>query len=168
MHSTLVFLTGLSGAGKTTIAKRLARILTEKGVPRTRLDGDELRKGLNSDLDFSAESRSENIRRVAEVSKILLESNTVVIASFIAPFQKDRDLVKATVGEGRYLEVFLDTDLEECEKRDPKGLYAKARRGEIKDMTGVSSPYERPTNPDITIEQGTSVRDAARIIYNNL
>jgi bifunctional enzyme CysN/CysC len=146
-----VWMTGLSGSGKSTIATAIEHTLVSAGKPAFMLDGDNLRHGLNSDLGFSEADRNENVRRVGEVAKILAEAGTVAIASLVSPYRAERDRVRAIHEEAGipFFEVFVDTSLEECERRDPKGLYAKARAGEIKDLTGVGSPYEAPTSPDL-------------------
>jgi bifunctional enzyme CysN/CysC len=144
-----IWMTGLSGSGKSTIATAIEHTLVEAGRPAFMLDGDNLRHGLNSNLGFSEQDRNENVRRVGEVAKILAESGTVAIASLVSPYRAERDRVRAIHEEAGipFFEVFVDTPLEECERRDPKGLYAKARAGEIPDLTGVGSPYEAPTSP---------------------
>jgi bifunctional enzyme CysN/CysC len=146
-----IWMTGLSGSGKSTIATAIEHTLVSAGRPAFMLDGDNLRHGLNSNLGFSPEDRDENVRRVGEVAKILAESGTVAIASLVSPYRAERDRVRAIHEEAGipFFEVFVDTPLEECERRDPKGLYAKARAGEITDLTGVGSPYEEPTSPDL-------------------
>jgi bifunctional enzyme CysN/CysC len=146
-----IWMTGLSGSGKSTIATAIEHTLVSGGRPAFMLDGDNLRHGLNSNLGFSEEDRNENVRRVGEVAKILAESGTVAIASLVSPYRAERDRVRAIHEEAGipFFEVFVDTPLEECERRDPKGLYAKARAGEITDLTGVGSPYEEPTSPDL-------------------
>tara|TARA_Y100001954_G_C15801031_1_gene600110 strand:+ start:485 stop:1081 length:597 start_codon:yes stop_codon:yes gene_type:complete len=146
----LIWLTGISGSGKSTIANELEKSLFKKGVRTFVLDGDNIRLGLNKDLSFSDKDRSENIRRVAEVSKLMLDAGIVVIAAFISPFCKDRANVKSIVNN-RYVEVFINTSLEECQRRDVKGLYKKVREGKIKEFTGFSSKYEIPKNPDLEI-----------------
>ncbi|GCC50625.1 adenylyl-sulfate kinase [Chryseotalea sanaruensis] len=148
----LIWLTGLSGSGKSTISVQLEYQLHAMGFKTYLLDGDNIRTGLNKDLNFSNEGRSENIRRIAEVSKLMMDAGIVVIAAFISPFKADRNRVKHIVGQSNYIEVFVNCPVEVCEQRDVKGLYKKARAGEIKDFTGISSPYEIPQNPDIRIE----------------
>ena len=138
-------MSGLSGSGKSTIANQLETILNEQGYHTYTLDGDNTRLGLNKGLGFSEEDRIENIRRVAEVCRLMNDAGLIIICSFISPFEKNRTQAKEIIGEG-FIEVFIDTDLETCEMRDPKGLYKKARSGEIKDFTGISSPFETPTN----------------------
>lgn len=143
--SCTIWMSGLSGSGKSTIANQLETLLNEMGYHTYILDGDNTRIGLNKGLGFSEEDRIENIRRVAEVCKLMNDAGLIVICSFISPFEKNRTQAKEIIGEG-FVEVFIDTDLETCEMRDPKGLYRKARAGEIKDFTGISSPFENPTN----------------------
>ena len=143
--SCTIWMSGLSGSGKSTIANLLETILNEQGYHTYTLDGDNTRLGLNKGLGFSEEDRIENIRRVAEVCKIMNDAGLIVICSFISPFEKNRTQAKEIIGEN-FIEVFIDADLETCEMRDPKGLYKKARTGEIKDFTGISSPFESPSN----------------------
>ena len=143
--SCTIWMSGLSGSGKSTIANLLETILNEQGYHTYTLDGDNTRLGLNKGLGFSDEDRIENIRRVAEVCKLMNEAGLIVICSFISPFEKNRTQAKEIIGEN-FIEVFIDADLETCEMRDPKGLYKKARTGEIKDFTGISSPFESPSN----------------------
>jgi adenylylsulfate kinase len=154
MHqkSKLIWFTGLSGSGKSTLAVQLEAALHQQGFKTYLLDGDNVRAGLNKDLNFGAEAREENIRRIGEVSKLMVDAGLVVIASFISPFHQDRQKVKDLVGESNYVEVFVDCPVEVCEARDVKGLYKKARAGEIKEFTGISSPYEAPQNPDLIIK----------------
>jgi len=147
----LIWFVGLSGSGKSTLASALEEKLFAEGINTYILDGDNIRSGLNKDLDFSDLSRVENIRRIAEVSRLFVDAGTVVLTAFITPFAEERGKIKGLMGD-RYFEVFVNCPLEECEKRDVKGLYAKARRGEIKNFTGIDSPFEKPTNPDIEIE----------------
>lgn len=164
-NSFLIFFTGLSGSGKSTIANGLEQKLVEEDIKTYTLDGDNVRKGINKDLTFSPEDRSENNRRIGEVAHLFVDAGLVVLAAFVAPFEKDRNQIKETVGEENYVEVFVNTSLEECEKRDVKGLYKKARKGEIKDMTGISSPYEVPLRPDIVLTEKESVEEAVNKIY---
>lgn len=147
----LIWFTGLSGSGKSTLAVQLEAQLYERGYKTYLLDGDNIRTGLNKDLSFTDEGRVENIRRIGEVAKLLLDAGIVVLSAFISPFKADRDQVKEIVGGENYIEVFVDTPIEICEQRDVKGLYKKARAGEVKNFTGIDSPYERPVTPDITI-----------------
>lgn len=149
-----MWLTGLSGSGKSTLAKALERRLFDAGRPCYVLDGDNLRFGLNRDLGFSPEDRCENIRRVAEVARLMNDAGLTVVTAFISPYRDDRDNARAVVGEGRFVEVYLSTSIEECERRDPKGLYRKARAGELRDFTGVNAPYEAPDSPDLTLDTG--------------
>lgn len=149
--------TGLSGSGKSTIANQLEFALHEKGYKTYLLDGDNIRFGLNKDLGFSENDRSENIRRIAEVCKLFNDAGIIVIACFISPFRKDRQMVRDLIGND-FIEIYVDTPLEICKERDPKGLYKKAIAGEIKNFTGISSPYEIPFNPEITIN-GTDIID---------
>ena len=168
--ATLWF-TGLSGSGKSTIATALEKQLIERGKHAYRLDGDNLRHGLNSDLGFSPEDRSENIRRVGEVSVLMADSGCLVLSSFISPYQKDRDQIRElhTKHGLEFIEVFIDASVELCESRDPKGLYKKARAGEIESFTGISAPYEAPSEPELRIESGScSVEQAAQSCIDTL
>jgi adenylylsulfate kinase len=164
-NSFLIFFTGLSGSGKSTIANGLEQKLVRENIRTYTLDGDNIRKGINKDLSFSAEDRSENNRRIGEVANLFVDAGMVVLAAFVAPFEKDRNFIKETVGEHNYVEVFVNTSLDECEKRDVKGLYKKARKGEIKDMTGISSPYEVPLHPDIILSEKESIEESVNRIY---
>jgi adenylylsulfate kinase len=148
----ILWFTGLSGSGKSTIANAVEEMLYNNGNFTYLLDGDNIRHGLNKNLGFDEESRIENIRRVGEVSKLFVDSGLIVLTAFISPFKKDRELVKGLVKKDEFIEIFIDTPLEICEQRDPKGLYQKARRGEIKDFTGIDSPYESPINPSLHIK----------------
>lgn len=147
-----VWFTGLSGSGKSTLAFALEKALIERGVAAYVLDGDNIRFGLNRDLGFAAEDRTENIRRIGEVCKLFCDSGMIVLASFISPYRTDRDAVRDLHTEGDFVEVFVDTPLEVCESRDVKGLYAKARSGEITGFTGIDAPYEAPLSAEITID----------------
>ena len=147
----IVWLTGLSGAGKSTIAMALERRLFDAGQNVYVLDGDIVRGGLCADLGFSPEDRAENIRRIGEVARIMADAGLLVIVAFISPFRADRDRVRAGMPEGRFTEVHVSTPLEICEQRDTKGLYAKARAGQLTDFTGISSPYEPPESPEVTL-----------------
>ncbi len=152
-HKGLVlWFTGLSGSGKSTVAGLLERELHARGKSTYILDGDNIRSGLNADLNFSEKSRTENIRRIGEVAKLFTDAGIITLSAFISPFKSDREKVKNTVGAESYIEIFVDCPLEVCEKRDVKGLYAKARAGEIPNFTGISSPFESPENPEIRIE----------------
>ena len=147
----LIWFTGLSGSGKSTLAIGLEQYLFESGFKVYLLDGDNIRKGINKDLGFSSADRTENIRRIGEVSKLMLDAGLIIISAFISPFRDDRGMVKEIVGEERFTEVFVDCPLEVCEKRDTKGLYKKARQGFIRDFTGIGSPYEIPEHPNLVI-----------------
>jgi adenylylsulfate kinase len=150
-NSFLIWFTGLSGSGKSTLANELEIELFKAGIKTYILDGDNVRNGLNEDLSFEPQERSENIRRVAELSKLLIDAGLLVIASFVSPYKNDREIVNNIVNCSNFVEIFVNTSVDECEKRDVKGLYEKARCGEIKNLTGVSSPYEIPDNPDLEI-----------------
>lgn len=147
-----IWLTGLSGSGKSTVAYDLEYELLDRGFKAFVLDGDNVRHGLCGDLGFSADDRTENIRRVAEVARLMNDAGLIVISAFISPYQRDRDGARSIIGEERYVEVYLSTPIEICEQRDPKGLYEKARQGRIPDFTGVSAPYETPTDPSIRLD----------------
>ena len=149
--SFILWFTGLSGAGKSTLAHRVEQLLFDKGCKTYVFDGDNVRHGLCSDLGFSAEDRRENIRRIGEMSKLFIDAGVIALTAFISPFRRDRDLVRALVEPGDFVEIFCDTPLEVCERRDVKGLYRKARAGEIPEFTGISSPYEAPLEPEITV-----------------
>lgn len=162
-RGSTVLLTGLSGSGKSTIAFAVEATLIEGGRAAYVLDGDNLRFGLNADLGFSAEDRAENVRRVTEVARLMADAGLIALVPIIAPYAADRDKARRRHEDSGvdYLEVFVDTPLEVCEERDPKGLYARARAGEIKGMTGVDDPYERPTDPDLSIDGTATDVDAA-------
>jgi adenylylsulfate kinase len=167
--SFVVWLTGFSGSGKSTIANALEVSLFEKGIRSFCLDGDNTRLGINKDLGFSSADRTENIRRVAEMSKLFLESGTIVITSFISPLISDREMAKNIIGDSDFVEVFINCPLEICEERDVKGLYAKARRGEIKDFTGIDSPFEAPLNSDIELfTNQNSIEECVEIILDKI
>ena len=165
----LVWLTGLSGSGKSTIARLVEARLYELGVHTYILDGDNVRHGLNADLGFSDEDRRENIRRIGEVAKLLVDAGLVVLATFISPFREDRQRVRGLMAEGEFLEVYVRCDLETCRQRDPKGLYAKALAGEIAEFTGIDSPYEEPEHPELVIDTSReSAEQAAQRIVDLL
>ena len=165
----LLWFTGLSASGKSSIANIVEQKLFKTNYNTYLLDGDNVRHGLNSDLGFNEESRVENIRRIGEVSKLFLDAGIITLSAFISPFKSDRNLVRKLFNEGDFLEVFIDSSLEVCEKRDPKGMYAKARKGDIKNFTGISSPYESPENPEIhVINNNISLDEAADQIINYL
>ena len=160
-NSFLLWFTGLSGSGKSTIANKLEAALFQQGIKTYSLDGDNIRKGLNNDLSFSPQDRTENIRRIAETSKLMIDAGLVVLAAFVSPYKKDRENIKSIVKDVNFVEIYVNTSIEECERRDVKGLYKKARAGEIKNMTGISAPYEAPTHPDIEIFTETESVDMA-------
>lgn len=165
----VLWLTGLSGSGKSTIAQELERRLYNEGFLCQVLDGDNIRSGINSNLGFSIEDREENIRRISEISKLYLHTGVITICSFISPTEASRAFAKNTVGADDFIEVYINAPLEVCESRDVKGLYEKARAGEIKGFTGIDSPYEAPTNPDIEIKTDEcTVEEAAQIIFDNV
>ncbi|MGG3450602.1 adenylyl-sulfate kinase [Domibacillus aminovorans] len=150
-HSSVLWFTGLSGSGKSTVANAAARRLFDLGVNTYVLDGDNVRHGLNKDLGFSDEARKENIRRIGEVAKLFVDSGQLVFTAFISPFREDRDTVRALLEDGEFIEVFVECPIEKCEERDPKGLYKKARAGEIPEFTGITSPYEAPDKPELVL-----------------
>jgi len=166
-RSFVLWFTGLSGAGKSTIANYLEKKLFESAFHTMVLDGDNVRNGLNNNLGFSDEDRAENIRRVAEVSKLFVEAGVVVITSFISPFKKDREFARSIFGENEFFEIFIDCPFEECRKRDVKGLYAKAQLGEVKKFTGIDSAYEKPIAPDLIVNTSfESIEDCVEKIFN--
>ena len=168
-HSSfLIFFTGLSGSGKSTIANALEIKLFIDGVKTYVLDGDNVRRGINKGLTFSPQDRSENNRRIGEISKLFIDAGMVVLAAFVSPYEKDRNFIKETVGAENYIEVFVNTSLEICEERDVKGLYKKAREGEIQNMTGVTAPYESPANPTVEVTDKNTVDEAVDIIYEKI
>jgi adenylylsulfate kinase len=148
----ILWFTGLSGSGKSTIANALEAKLFEMGYHSYLLDGDNVRHGLNKDLGFTDADRVENIRRIGEVARLFVDAGLIVMTAFISPFRSDREMVRKLVGGGEFVEIFVDTPLEVCEERDPKGLYKKARAGQIKNFTGLDSPYEAPETPEITLK----------------
>lgn len=150
-RGAVVWLTGLSGSGKSTLANALDYELYQRNIQSYVLDGDNIRHGLNRDLAFTDADREENIRRIGEVANLFVDSGQIVITAFISPFQRDRDFVRSLISDNEFFEVYVKCSLETCEERDPKGLYKKARAGEIKQFTGIDSPYEAPTNPDIVV-----------------
>lgn len=148
----MVWFTGLSGSGKSTIAIALERELHKRGLLCRILDGDNIRSGINNNLGFSPEDRIENIRRIAEVGKLFVDTGVITIAAFISPNNELRDMASSIIGKDNFMEVYISTPLEECERRDVKGLYAKARKGEIKEFTGISAPFEAPVNPALSLD----------------
>jgi adenylyl-sulfate kinase len=165
----VIWFTGLSGAGKSTLANALEQALVQRGHHSYLLDGDNIRHGLNKDLDFSDAGRNENIRRIGEVSSLFVDAGLLVITAFISPFRADRDSIRARIGDAQFIEVYLSTSLEECERRDPKGLYAKARCGDIKYMTGIDDPYEPPEDADLAIDTSElPVQDAIMTVLRHL
>ncbi len=152
--SAILWFTGLSGAGKSTLAHAVEDYLHKHGIRTYVLDGDNIRKGLCKDLGFSDADRTENIRRIGEVSKLMLDAGIVVMTAFISPFIKDRQIVRELVKDGDFIEIYCKASLDVCEQRDPKGLYKKARAGQIPEFTGISSPYEEPKNPELVLETG--------------
>lgn len=166
-NSLLLWFTGLSGSGKSTIANVVEQKLFQQGIKTYTLDGDNIRKGINKDLTFAPEDRTENIRRIAEVSNLMIDAGLVVLAAFVSPYKKDRQNIRSIVKDANFVEVYINTSVEECERRDVKGLYKKARAGEIKNMTGISAPYEAPENPDIEIKtENESIEEAVQKILN--
>ncbi|MEG1546832.1 MAG: adenylyl-sulfate kinase [Bacteroides sp.] len=165
-RSVMIWLTGLSGSGKSTIAIALERELHQRGLLCRILDGDNIRSGINNNLGFSAEDRIENIRRIAEVSKLFIDSGIITIAAFISPNNEVREMAARIIGKNDFLEIFVNTPLEVCEQRDVKGLYAKARRGEVKNFTGISAPFEAPTHPSLMLD--TSVLSLEESVHRLL
>ena len=165
----VLWFTGLSASGKSTLANIVEQKIFGMKYKTYLLDGDNVRHGLNKDLGFDEESRIENIRRIGEVSKLFLDSGIIVLTAFISPFKSDRQLVRSLFEKGQFLEVFIDSSLETCEKRDPKGMYKKARSGEIKNFTGIDSPYENPENPEIhVVNNSITLDEASNQIINYL
>ena len=165
----LIWFTGLSGSGKSTLANMVEIALHKQGLSTYILDGDNIRRGINKDLSFAPKDRTENIRRIAEISNLILDAGVITLAAFVSPYIKDREEVKQIVGTDNFIEIFVNTSLKECERRDVKGLYKKARSGEIKNMTGISAPYEAPINPDLeVITDGHSIEESVEIIINLL
>ncbi len=150
-NSFVIWFTGLSGSGKSTLANAVEKELFDRDHNVVTLDGDNIRHGLCSDLGFSENHRHENIRRIGEVAKLFVESGSIVLAAFVSPYEEDREQIRNLLNDGEFYEVFCDCDLKVCESRDPKGIYKRARKGEIANFTGISAPYESPSNPDIRI-----------------
>lgn len=165
----MLWFTGLSGSGKSTVAIALERELHSRGLLCRILDGDNIRSGINNNLGFSAEDRVENIRRIAEVGRLFVDTGIITIAAFISPNNQLREMAAEIIGKDDFVEVFVSTPLEECEKRDVKGLYAKARRGEIKNFTGISAPFEAPEHPDITLDTSKlPVEESVKILLDHV
>lgn len=162
-RGALLWLTGLSGSGKSTVAFRVEHALIERGCVAYVLDGDNVRHGLNSNLGFSADDRAENIRRIGEVGKLFVDAGLITLSSFVSPYRADRDQVRALLAEDQFFEIYVNTPLEICEQRDPKGLYKRARAGEIPNFTGISDPYEEPQAPELELKTDTvTIDEAAR------
>ena len=164
----ILWFTGLSGSGKSSVANALERLLFEVGKHTYLLDGDNVRYALNKDLKFSEQDRIENIRRVGEVAQLFSDAGLMVLVAFISPYQNDREIVRQMSRPGEFIEIFMNTPIEVCEQRDPKGLYQQARAGKIKDFTGIDSPYEVPINPEITLNQNLSPEEAAATVFDYL
>lgn len=165
----VVWLTGLSGSGKSTVAREVELALIENGKNAYVLDGDNIRHGLNSNLGFSPEDRTENIRRIGEVAKLFAEANVIILTAFISPYRADRDAARKLLPEGQFIEIFCDAPLEVCEQRDTKGLYKKAREGKIPEFTGISAPYEAPENAELILNTGAeSLEESTRRVISHL
>lgn len=168
-RGVVLWFTGLSGSGKSTLARAVEKRLFEANHLNYVLDGDNIRFGLNKNLGFSPEDRTENIRRIGEVAKLFADAGVIVLTAFISPYKEDRNAARALLPDGEFIEVFVDCPVEECEKRDVKGLYKKARAGEIKEFTGISAPYEAPDSPELVIETAKfSIEEAADIVLKYL
>jgi adenylylsulfate kinase len=165
-HKTyLIWFTGLSGSGKSTLANLVEIALHKKGVSTYILDGDNIRQGINNDLSFAPEDRTENIRRIGEIGNLMLDAGVLTLAAFVSPYRKDREQVKRIVGPDNFIEIYVNTSLAECERRDVKGLYKKARSGEIKNMTGISAPYETPVDPNLeVVTDGQPIEESVKTI----
>ncbi|MDX6153509.1 MULTISPECIES: adenylyl-sulfate kinase [Marinococcus] len=168
-QSFVLWFTGLSGSGKSTLANAVSRKLFERGSHTYVLDGDNVRHGLNKDLGFSPEDRTENIRRIGEVAKLFVDSGQIVSTAFISPYREDRHQVRELLPDGEFIEVYVEASLEACEERDPKGLYKKARSGEIPSFTGINAPYEEPENPELTVNtEQKSIEESAQEVVDAL
>lgn len=165
----VLWFTGFSGSGKSTVSRRVERLLLERKAFAYVLDGDNVRHGLNKDLGFSAADRTENIRRIGAVAQLFADSGAITLTAFISPYRADRDAARALLDEGRFIEIFVDADLADCEARDPKGLYKKARAGEIKGFTGIDDPYEAPEKAEIVVKTvGKTVDESAQQVIDYL
>lgn len=158
--AVVIWFTGLSGSGKSTLAHAVENALFERGCRTYVLDGDNIRHGLNKNLGFSPEDRTENIRRIGEVSKLFIDAGVIAMTAFISPYRADRDIARAAAGDGNFIEVYVKCALDVCEERDPKGLYKKARAGQIPEFTGISAPYEEPDNAEIVVDTGEKSLEA--------
>jgi len=168
-RSIVIWMTGLSGAGKTTLAQNVEKLLYKKGYLTQILDGDNIRSGINSNLTFTEKDRYENVRRIAEVSKLLVNSGVITINSFISPTDEIRNIAKSIIGKENFFEVYVNAPLEVCEERDVKDLYKRARKGEIKNFTGIDSPFDPPSNPDIEIKTNVlSIKDSVNMIVEKV
>ena len=167
--SRVLWFTGLSGSGKSTVANATEKVLHDMGLETYILDGDNVRMGLNKDLGFSPEDRTENIRRITEVAKLFADSGSVILTAFISPYREDRDKAREIISTDDFIEIFVSADLSVCESRDPKGLYKKARSGEIKGFTGIDAPYEAPLNPELIVETDKNdIEACAQIVVDYL
>ena len=167
--SRVLWFTGLSGSGKSTVANATEKVLHDMGLQTYILDGDNVRMGLNKDLGFSPEDRTENIRRITEVANLFADSGSIVLTAFISPYREDRDKAREIISTEDFIEVFVSADLSVCESRDPKGLYKKARAGEIKGFTGIDAPYEAPLNPELIVETDKNdIEACAQIVVDHL
>jgi adenylyl-sulfate kinase len=165
----VIWFTGLSGSGKSTVAVEVEHALFDMGAHVYMLDGDNVRHGLNKNLGFSAEDRTENIRRIGEVARLFADSGALALTSFISPYRKDRDAARALMGEGEFIEVYVKADIETCKQRDPKGLYKKALAGEIKEFTGISAPYEEPENAELVVDTSKlSIEESSQAVVDFL
>ncbi|PTI70124.1 adenylyl-sulfate kinase [Staphylococcus succinus] len=167
--SAVIWFTGLSGSGKSTVSVELEKALFKQQVNTYRLDGDNVRHGLNNNLGFTPEDRKENIRRIGEVSKLMVDAGLITVTAFISPYQEDRDAVRDLLEDDEFIEIYTQCSLDECEARDPKGLYKKARSGEIPEFTGINAPYEAPSNPEIVLDtENNTVEESVRYIISYL
>lgn len=167
--SAILWFTGFSGAGKSSLSVAVEKELHKRGIRTYVLDGDNVRHGLNNNLGFSPEDRTENIRRIGEVSKLFVDAGVMTLTAFISPYREDRSMVREMVDDGEFLEIYVKCSLEECEKRDPKGLYKKARNGEIKGFTGIDAPYEAPVGPELVVETDKeTLRESVAAVLNFL